>query len=213
MAIRSAKFDDETHTYVDPDTGLRVASVTQIRNHFGLGLNYDAVDGETMQYARDLGNEVDRSITLIEQGFELQEVDSRVQACIDGYLELKTKVSWKPTLIHNGDMGPAISEINGMPIAFCTDMVGMLNGEEAVVELKRTSTVGAGAGFQLAGYDLALGGPRRRRVVFQILPGKFKVYDDQERNSKVFSSQDHAIFQSALALYWYKFNRGLLNGR
>lgn len=208
--IRKADFEYQSHVYRDPESHMVIPSVTQIRDHFGLGHNYDAVDGETMDFARDLGNEVDRTICLIEQGVELEEVDPRVSACIDGYMSLKAKVSWKPTMIHNGEMGPAISEINGMPIAFCTDMVGLLNGEECLVELKRTSTIGPGAAFQLAGYDLALGGPRRRRVVFQILPGKFKVYDSQDRDSKIFSSQDHAVFQSALALFWYKHNRGLL---
>lgn len=209
----AAKFDDPTHTYRHPQTNMVVPSVTQIRDHFGLGANYDWVDGETMEMARSLGSEVDRTISLIETGYELEDVDPRVQACVDGYLDLKVKCDWQPTVIHNGDVGPAISEVCGMPIAFCTDMVGFLNGEEAVVELKRTSVVGPGAGFQLAGYDLCLGGKRRRRVVFHLLPGKFRIYDDHEKNSKVFSNQDHAMFQAALSLYWFKHNRGLLNGK
>lgn len=208
-----ALFDEPTHIYRHPQTKMVIPSVTQIRDHFGLGANYDWVDGETMEMARALGIETDRAISFIETGYQLDDVDPRVQACLDGYLDLKAKCDWKPQLIHNGDYGPAISEVNGMPVAFCTDMVGTLNGEEAVVELKRTSLVGPGAGFQLAGYDLCLGGPRRRRVVFHILPGKFRIYDDREQNSKVFSSQDYQVFQSALALYWFKYNRGLLNGK
>lgn len=209
----SALFDEPTHVYRHPQTNMVIPSVTQIRDHFGLGANYDWVDGETMKMARTLGSEVDRTISLMETGYEIEDMDLRVRACVDGYLELKAMCDWKPLVIHNGDIGPAISEVNGMPVAFTIDMMGLLNGEEAVVELKRTSVVGPGAGFQLAGYDLCLGGKRRRRVVFHLMPGKFRIYDDQEKNSKVFSPQDYGVFQSALSLYWFKHNRGLLNGK
>jgi hypothetical protein len=213
VAIVKALFESDGHVYRHPETKQVIPSVTQLRDHFGLGQDYSHVDGETMQLARDLGTEVDNAICLIERGFELDQVDERVMHCIEGYLSLKEKFGWKPTLVHNGETGPAISEVNGMPVAFCTDLVGTLQGEEAVVELKRTSGVGPGIGFQLSGYDLCLGAPRRRRVVFQLLPGSFRLHDDREKNSRVFSPQDYVMFQASLALYWFKSNRGLLNGR
>lgn len=214
MNIRKAEFDEENHVYRDPKSGLVVPSVTQLRDKYGFGHNYEFVDAETMETTRQLGTELDSAIAYIEQGYVIEDIDDRVKACIDGYLKLKEVAKWKPLVIHNGETGPAVADVWGMPVGFCPDMLGMLDGEETVVEIKRTSVISPSVGFQTAGYDACLGSNElsRRRAVFQLLPGKFKVWDSRETNSRIFNSGDYDAFRSALYLYWYGKNRGI-NGK
>jgi hypothetical protein len=204
-----ARFDEATHTYVDSRTGQQVPSVTTIRDYWGFGLDYGFVKDEVMEYSRDLGNAVDEAISLTENGYQV-DADTRVLPYLDGYLEMKEKTKWVPWMIHNGDVGPAIADVDGMPVGFCTDQVGSLDGEETILELKRTTSVGPGAGFQTAGYDLCLAERRRLRAVFQLLPGKFRLWTSRDKDSKVFDQNDYAMFRYSLAMTYFQVNKGML---
>jgi hypothetical protein len=210
VAIRKAIYDDAAHSYVDPLTNIAVPSVTMIRDYFGFGADYRFVKESVMEFSSDLGTAVDEAISLTEQGYEI-DCDKRVVPFLDAYLELKHKAKWEPQLIHNGEMGPAIADVNFMPVGFCSDMVGVMDGREAVVELKRTANVGPGAGFQTAGYDLCFGGDRRMRAVFHLLPGKYKLWTSDEKDSKVFDKNDYAMFSSALAMAHFQLNKKLIS--
>lgn len=210
MPIRSAKFTANGHIYSCPDSGLVVPSVTRIRDHFGFGFDYSVVNKETMEFARSMGQAVDDAISIVEGGEEVGEIDPRVQQCLEQFLELKEKAKWKTTAVHNGTIGPAVGEYGGMPCGFCTDLIGTLDGEEAVAEVKRVATVGSGAGFQTAGYDVLLEGKYRRRIVFQLWPHKYRLWTDRDPNSKIFDRCDYAMFQSALAMTWFQINKCIL---
>lgn len=210
--IRPANFDAATHTYRNPDSGLVVPSVTQIRDYFGFGMDYSKINHETMEFARSMGQAVDDAISIVETGGEIGEIDPRVNQCLDQFHELKEKAKWITTSVHNGEIGPAIATYGGMMCGFCPDLLGTLDGVEAVAEVKRVAVVGSGAGFQTAAYDRLLDDTcaYKRRVVFQLWPDKYRLWTDYDKDSKIFDRNDYAMFRSALAMTWFQINKGLL---
>lgn len=206
--IRKAEYSEEKHRYVDPLTKKLVPSVTQVLAAEGI-VRYDGVSQEVLNKKSIIGSQADIAISFIEQGFELEEVDPRVQPYVDAYRDAKVKLQWNPFLIQNGVMGPAIADVNGMPVGFCPDQVGLIAAEEYVGEVKCTAEVYPSMGVQLAGYDLCLGDKRRRRLVLQLFPtGRFKLWDEKE--VKVFDRNDYTMFQNALGMVWWKHQRGIL---
>lgn len=210
MKIRKAIFEAEQHIYRDPLTQVVVPSVTQILGASGL-INHNGIRKDVLQHKGQIGTEVHFCCALVDNGEDLAdwEVDLKVLEYLDQYAELKRLLAWRPTMIENGDIGPAIADINGMLVGFKLDRVGMLGDREAVVEIKCTTTVEPHMGVQLAFYDLCLGPPRRKRAVFQLFPDKFKLHEDSEKDSKVFYPGDYEMCLSALFAVYYRHFRGI----
>ncbi len=205
--IRIAVYDDEKHAYVDSVTKALAPSVTQCLAAVGL-VSYDGVRKEVLERKSAIGIEAHRACSFLAKGLEIEDIDPRVSPYLDGYREFAEKKKWKPFVIQPE---PRISDINAMPVGFQPDEVGALDGQETVLELKTTADVGTHMGVQLAGYDLCMDAPRRKRVVLQLFPdGKFKLFEDTEKNSKVFDGQsDYMMFNCAVFTVYFKHNRGI----
>lgn len=210
MAILKANYDEEKHIYRHPVTNVIAPSVTQILRREGL-VNYNGVPKAMLEHKADLGTEAHKVTAMVDRGEDLAEyeIDERVLAYADQYAELKRLLAWRPTIIENGRIGHGIAKVNGMFVGFQSDRIGMLADREAVVEIKCTTTVEPHMGCQLAFYDLCLGGPRRKRVVFQLFPDKFKLHEDTEKDSKVFYPSDYEMCLSALFSVYYRHLRGI----
>jgi hypothetical protein len=200
MPIKPALFEEEGHVYRDPDTKMLVPSVTQVLASCGL-TSYNGVRQSVLDYKAQIGTEAHAACSLIAQGVEV-DCDPRVTPFVEGYRVFAELKKWKPIVIQPA---PAIGEIDGMPCGFQPDEVGMLDGHEALNELKCCSDDHVAHGLQLAAYDMLMGGEPRLRVVTRLIPEntppfKLKPYKDRS---------DYTIFKAALAITHWKLNRGL----
>lgn len=203
MAIRPAKLQTDGHIYSCPDSGLVVPSVTQVLMSVGL-VDYRFVKEAVLNHKSDIGSEVHDLCSFIDRGENLSEYeyDPRLQPFLDSYHEFKTAKNWRPTLI---EYGPNIADVAYMPVGFTVDRVGMIDSEESVAELKCTATDQPSHSIQLAGYDMCLGGGKRRaRYAIRLQPdgkmAKLSRYKDQS---------EYGVFLSALTITHWKRNHGL----
>lgn len=203
MAILKAIFEEQGHVYRHPETKAVVPSVTQILAANGL-VNYNGVRKSVLEHKADLGTEVHFCCALVDKGEDLADyqIDERVLPYVDAYMEFKRLMKWQPFIVQPE---PMIAEVCGMLCGFQPDAVGMVDGAETILELKTISVVGPALQIQLAGYDSCMGSPRRKRMAVQLLPDeKFKIHEFND-------SSDYGVFQAALALTWFRLNKGLLD--
>jgi len=205
--IREAKFDPATHTYVCPKSGLVVPSCTQVLESVGL-IDYRFVKQSVLDHKGDIGTEVHALCAVIDRGERLEdyEYDPRLQPYLDSYASFVQVMRWKPEKI---EYGPYIADVGSMPVGFTVDRVGLIDSEEAVVELKCTSTDEPSHSIQTAGYDMCLGGGKRRRRYTVRLQGDGKM----AKLTPHTDMSEYGVFLSALTIAHWKSNKGYTNGK
>jgi hypothetical protein len=196
---RECAFDAEKHEYRSKETGLVVISCTQVLESVGISQIWP---GAATEAKAALGTEVHNACALVDQGYELEEVDPRVRPFLDSYLEFKVKCNWLP-VPQMVEFGPYIAMVDGMSVGFKIDRVGLLERKEAIMELKLPGKKPAHK-VQLAIYDLCLGEVRRQRFVVQPLEtGKLaRIFEYNDPS-------DYSIARAAIAVAIWKANNNL----
>jgi hypothetical protein len=197
--IREAKFTEDGHVYEEA-SGIVVPSVTQICQSVGL-YSTNGIPKDSLEWKSGLGIETHAVCALVDRGENLDdyEIDPRVLPYVDSYREFKAVGKWAPYLVEHG---PFIADVNGMPVGFRLDRVGMLNGVESVAEIKCTAADHPYHGVQLSGYDLCLGEKKRARFVIRLQPdgkiARVKAYND---------ASEYGVFTWALSIVTWKGNK------
>jgi hypothetical protein len=199
--IRSARFTEDGHIYAEA-SGIVVPSVTQVCESVGL-YSTNGIPEDSLEWKSGLGTEAHAVCALVDRGENLDdyEIDPRVLPYVDSYREFKVVQKWTPFLVEHG---PFIADVNGMPVGFRLDRVGMLNGVESVAEIKCTAADHPYHGVQLSGYDLCLGEKKRARFVIRLQPdgkiARVKAYND---------ASEYGVFTWALSIVTWKGNHKL----
>jgi len=191
------QFDEEKHIYtVD---GEQWSSVTQALKC--LPDDYAHVSREIMQQAAHLGKAVHKAIELdIAQTLDEESLDP----IIASYLQ-----AWREFVKRSGfEVLASESIVVSRKYRYCgkLDILGVLNGRYALVDLKRTAGIMRSVAPQLAGYEQAA------RETFGI--GMFEQVDryalhfPKERSAALFpfyDKNDMRVFLSALTIHqWSK---------
>ena len=145
IAGHVVEFISEDHLYIC-DGVILPSITTMLKMRFGS--KYTAVTPEVLNRAADLGTEMHKAI----QDFEEQGIESELKE-VKNYKFLKKHYQWE-CLINEV---PVILFQGGEPIA-CgrIDMVGMIGGERALFDFKRTSQLDKEyLGYQLNLYRIA----------------------------------------------------------
>lgn len=142
-------FDEATHTY--RHQGAVVPSVTQILK--ALPNEYVFVDPDVLERAALVGQAVHRLIELDVLGEITDEVLEQyvdLLPYLDQFREFRIKTGFQPLAseqrVYSARYG----------YAGTLDLFGVLNGELALIDAKRTAAVPRTAGPQTAGYENAL---------------------------------------------------------
>lgn len=190
-------FNPATHQY-RMDNGKVVPSTTQVMKLAGIG-NMDHVAQEVLDRKSAIGSAVHKTCELFDLGEPIEIREPYAMA----YLSFRKDSGFTPSLIEEAMVVCVVGMHYGMTI----DRLGTLNGEEVLLDLKCSHTIGRHVGVQLAGYDMGLKANNyegeRKRLALQLKPdGSYKLYDFTK-----YAAQDDAAFLSALRLaYWKEAN-------
>jgi hypothetical protein len=193
-------FDADGHVYRDAK-GNRVPSVTQILKRTGL-VSYDQVQADILENRRNLGEIVHRDTQELDTG-ELSFSATRkdAQPYVNAWKKFKRECNVQ---ILESEVAEVVA-YNAMPFGMTTDRHAIVNGREAVLEIKTSKAREHWWGLQLAGYDLGMGQcPAqlyRDRYVIQLRE------DETYRMWKYDDENDYHAFQWALALTYWMLNR------
>lgn len=117
-----------------------------------------------------------------------------------GWLKFRRDFDFSPLIIEQ----PMMWEINGMAYAMTPDRYGNSNMGRLVPELKATADIEPSVQIQTAAQiqPFKMEGDTIRRVVVQLLEDDYKIHEFTDR-------QDERIFASALAVTWWRWNKGI----
>ena len=181
-------FDPEKHEY--RYKGARLPSVTEILLDMGL------IDSTWFtEEGRNRGKLVHRIIHWHILG-ELDEdsIDPDLRGYFDAFLNFQNDSKLE---IESAER-PLFHET--YRFAGTPDIIGCLNGHNAVIDIK-SGAVSGWVALQLSGYEILANHPSIERFSLQLFPGgKYKLTHHKDR-------QDRALFLSALALFYWKHNQ------
>ena len=189
------EFNEQDHSYTVE--GVRYPSVTQILA--ALGFYGDAVKYFTEQ-SRDRGSFVHKIVEYHILG-ELDEktIDPALQGYFEAWLGFEKDTGFAPTTMEQ----PMVSKTHGF--AGKPDLIGPLNGREAIVDTK-SGAAGPAAHIQTAAYEILYGKPCKRYALQLMADGKYRHTEHKSR-------EDRGIFLAALAVFTWQRNNKLRGGK
>lgn len=139
------EFDVENHRYLVD--GRRFASVTEIRDHFGLGPDYSGIPEATIARAGQRGDALHYAFAcwlegLVDEDIEVPGYQREFEAIIERAREARL-VPWQ--------VETSIVSVRDS-IAGTPDFWGLVHDEPAILDLKTGAT--EGTGFQTSGYSI-----------------------------------------------------------
>lgn len=165
--------------------GRRVPGVTEILDGIGL------IDTRWFtQFSRDRGSAVHAAVHFhLEKDLDWRTVDDRIKGYVEAAITFLDDSKFQTVAVEQRVFCPS-------PTAFAgtLDVAGVMAGRESVCDWKSGASTDV-HGLQLAAYDLALGGKRRRRIGVQLREnGTYKKRDYDDR-------RDYDRFLAAADLY------------
>lgn len=207
MTVSGFNFDERTHTY--SQGGIVVPGCTRILDHAGLS-NYDMVRADILERRSALGRAVHSACHFLDEGdLDWTTVVDSARGYIESWGILCEDMRFVPRIIEH----QCIAEIDGMPYGMKIDREGLINGEEAIIEIKITRQIHASHGIQLAGYALGLPHAKlttpmarfmnRRRFV-----AKLDEHGKKARLASFDSKTDAGVFTAGLVISHWKMLSG-----
>lgn len=188
-------FDAETHTY-RMSSGVAVPACTWILGSGGL-IAYRYVAEEVLERKSELGREVHRACHLHNFG-TLGEYDPVVKPYLHAWITFKDKTGFVPVLSEYQTIG----WVNGLPFGMQIDSAGILDGRDAIVELK-TGEVYPHHGVQLAGYAAGLPHEKLKTPLARFMSRKRFVVQLRENGlPKVHEFNAHSDFEVFASLLY-----------
>lgn len=182
------QFNPQDHTYTLD--GARYPSVTQILADLGF---YGSAAAHFTEYGRDRGRFVHKIVEYHCKGvLDEESIDPELMGYFEAWLSFESDTGFV-SIDCEVPLASADLQCAGTP-----DHIGILNGNDAVLDVK-SGAILAATGIQLSGYE-ALKGKRLERYGLQLKAnGKYSLKRFRDR-------QDRGIFLSALSVYQWKNN-------
>lgn len=177
-------YDPDRHIYTID--GQRAVSVTEPLSGLGLYRGSEFFTNE----ARDRGTRLHRAVALwLDENLDENTVDDDIRPRLEGVKRFFL------TVLATGEINFEKPRFNApLLLAGTPDWDGELLGDDAIVDYK-SGGVDPVVALQLAGYDILLGGPRRKRYALQVRPdGLYKLHPFTD-------TRDYPRFLAALDLY------------
>ena len=194
-------FDYEGHVYRDAK-GNRVPSVTQILKRTGL-VSYEQVQADILENRRNLGEIVHRDTQELDTGeISFSPTRKDAQPYVNAWKKFLRECDVRILAIEWAE----VVAYNAMPFGMTFDRLAVVNGREAVLEIKTSSVKEAWWGVQTAAYDIGLG-----QCASQLYRDRYVVQlrdDETYRLWKYSEESDYWAFQFALSLCWWMLNKG-----
>jgi len=187
-------FDPEKHEY--SRGGVVIPSVTQILQGVGL-VQYDGIDPWILQHKAAIGKAVDLACTYYDQG-----VLDTVPDLYAGYVEAWKKFTKDTRIEIEFIRYQKLAELDGMYYGMEADRGGTINGQRYVIDIKTTVKEEVSWRYQLAAYEIGLGGVWTRMAVQLREDGTYRTYTYKDK-------RDAAVFRAALLLTYAKIQGGL----
>lgn len=208
MLARGCAFDEATHAYTME--GQAVPSVTRALDHAGL-VSYDMVRREILERKSTIGTLVHLATHYYDLGaLDWTSLDDYTKGRTEAWASFRADTGFVPRLIEER----YIAMMNGMAFGLTIDREGLMQGQEAIIEIKNAENVEIWWAIQTAGYALGAPDPtgrggssralfaRRRRMAVQLFPdGRYKKHDFKD-------SQDAEVFISTLHIAHWKLSHG-----
>lgn len=159
--------------------GVRVPSVTEILNLAGL-VDYSKVQPEYLERARASGSLMHEWIHLLTEGHISadDEPPPEIAGEVKAYLRFVAESGFQATASEQVVVNPVLR------YAGTFDLRGTLGGVDALIDLKRMTSVCAWVKWQLAGYALCLD-PRPKRFALRLLSnGTYRLDPYRERSDE-----------------------------
>ena len=204
--IDGVNFDPNHHIFTNPETGIRIFSVTDVLKVMGF-VNIRFSDKAAMTR----GRAVHLGIKLIEKGtIDWKTVDWIIEPYLIAYLKFKKatgcltlmseQIVWNPLLNYGGIL----------------DWFGVLNGSLGVCDYK-TGSIQECTKYQVVGYQDCIDPASLKTLIpddkVRCLPMKrwaLELRDNGTYNLQNYSNpNDSRLFQSMVALAWEKINEGI----
>lgn len=163
----------------------RVPGVTEVLDGIGL------IDTRWFtQFSRDRGSAVHQAVHFhLEKDLDWRTVDERIKGYVEAAISFLDDSTFQTVAVEQRVYCPSPT-----PFAGTLDVVGVMSGKDVVADWKSGASSDV-HGLQLAAYDLALGGKRRRRIGVQLREnGTYKKRDYDDR-------RDYDRFLAAADLY------------
>jgi len=187
-------FDEPTHTYTVG--GLVVPSVTQALDPL---MDWSQIQADVLEHAKQRGTAVHKATELFDLGtLDRATLSDEVAPYLNAWVTFRKDTGFIPTAIENRVY------CHRHRYAGTIDRIGLLQGEEIVLDLKARYVLGAETGLQVASYEFAAraGGKKRDRYGLQLLP------DGTYRLRQYTEAGDMPTFLAALQLYnWRRANQ------
>lgn len=197
------KFEESSHTY--SRSGIVVPGCTRVIDHAGLS-SLDEVRQDILERRGHLGRVVHKCAHFLDEGdLNWKTVAEEAKGYLESWklLVLDLKVTWRRIEFQ------CIAEVDGLEYGMQVDREGIVNGEEAIVDIKISRSIEPWHGVQLAGYSAglphdALSSPfarfmRRKRYIA-------KLHESGKKASLIpfLSRLDYDAFRSALVVSHWK---------
>lgn len=181
------KFDESTHTFTLD--GVVIPSVTQILKKAGL-----IDDAWYDMYYANKGTAIHKAVELFENDdLDEDSLDDEIKPYLGAWIKFKLETDWRTAQTE--------LQVHGIGYAGIVDLVGSLNEEPAIIDLKSGSVVSPWWGLQLAAYVNAI------EIEVDLLPqryalqlkndGTYKLHEYKDRN-------DIRVFNAALTIANWK---------
>lgn len=201
-------FDEAKHEYTLP-SGLVIPSTTQVLRRVNL-VSFEHVRADVLENKRGLGKAVHKITEFLdvemadvprdEIEFEsITPVDAQPRCRAWEKFKRESKVEILGVEIQ------MVGEVNGMPYGMTPDRIAIVNGREAVLDIKNSEQKQEWEGIQLASYDMGL-----PPTESQLHRDRYSVHlraDGSYRLVPFTDEGDYDMWQWALALTWGMLNR------
>lgn len=146
-------FEEEEHIYTKH--GRVYESVTQKIKKAGLSENFGMVSAEVMDAARQRGKLVHMACEFYNEGvLNLDSVHESIRGYVLGYIRFRKECNIEICAVEQrlcADITP-MEGTEDVPLAATPDLVCIIDGIRAVVDLKTSQTMNKPMGIQTAGY-------------------------------------------------------------
>lgn len=196
--MATATFRAQGHVYeID---GQPVPSVTQVLALAGLD-ELAHVPRRYLARAAAIGTAVHQACEFLdEDDLDLESLDPAIAGYVLGYQRFKEEHSFAPINVER--RGVAVDpEPGGLSFGFCLDRIGVLDGQEVLIDIKTATKRQASWAVQTAAYAEAVEFEGLRVAVHIAKDGTYRLIQHEDAG-------DFPVWHAALSLAHWRLNHG-----